>query len=235
LESIQNSTHGTISANISGLANLGSHRVTVEKMPTAPTKHEIKTQETHKLLLEAAEKIFVRDGYEKAELGEIASEAGRTKGAIYGHFKSKEEIFLALVEFQALRRRAKMEELLAFSKDTRGNLAALRKYVQEFAANDAWGLLLLEYRLFVVRYPEAKERLNKTYASFIPADEEARYTKFLGPAPKAKGSLTRTTSVHSMFTALSALQLASKFDPKAVPPNEIGNIAVKIFDALFDV
>jgi len=101
------------------------------------------------------------------------------------------------------------------------------------AANDAWGLLLLEYRLFVVRHPEAKERLQKTYASFIASDEEARYTEFLGPAPKQRGALTRTAAVHSMFTSLSALQLASKFDPKAVPPNEIGNIAVKIFDALF--
>jgi len=233
LDHIQSSTHG-VSTDIAVLPALASHRVRVERMPNAtPNKHEIKTKETRKLLLEASEKIFVRDGYEKAELGEIASEAGRTKGAIYGHFKSKEEVFLALVEFQALRRRAKMEELLAPSKNTKGNLAALRKYVQEFAANEPWGLLLLEYRLFVVRYPDAKERLEKTYASFISADEEKRYTQFLGPAPKVKGALTRTTAVHSMFTALSALQLASKFDAKAVPPDEIGNIAVKIFDALF--
>lgn len=222
------------SATVAAFPIYGSPHVRVKNMQTtAPTKHEIKTQETRKLLLEAAEKIFVRDGYEKAELGEIASEAGRTKGAIYGHFKSKEEVFLALVEFQGLLRREKMESLLALSKDAEGNLAALRKYVQEFAANDAWGLLLLEYRSFVVRHPEAKERLQKTYASFISTDEEKRYTELLGPAPKGNGAIKRTAAVHSMFTSLSALQLASKFDPKALPAKEIGNIAVKIFDALF--
>ena len=55
------------------------------------TKHELKTQETRALLLRAAEQVIIRDGYENAELGEIAKLAGRTKGAIYAQFKSKEE------------------------------------------------------------------------------------------------------------------------------------------------
>ena len=61
-------------------------------------KHELKTRETRALLIAAAETIFVRDGYEGAELGEIAALAGRTKGAIYAQFASKEDIFLALIE-----------------------------------------------------------------------------------------------------------------------------------------
>ncbi len=61
-------------------------------------KHELRTQETRALLLTAAETIFVRDGYEGAKLGEIAALAGRTKEAIYAQFKSKEDVFLALVE-----------------------------------------------------------------------------------------------------------------------------------------
>jgi AcrR family transcriptional regulator len=208
----------------------------VKDNPTPPAnKHELRTQETRKLLLEAAERIFIRDGYEKAELGEIASEAGRTKGAIYGQFKSKEDVFLALVETQALKRRAKMHELLAFSKDVQGNLAAMRKYVLEFVTNDTWGLLLLEYRLFVVRYPDAKERFLKTQATYLVADEEKRYSELIGPAPKGKGAISRTAAIHSMFATLSALQLESKFEPKAFCPTEIGNIAAKVFDALFGI
>ena len=76
-------------------------------------KHELRTRETRSLLLQAAETIFVRDGYEGAELGEIAALAGRTKGAIYAQFKSKEDIFLALIEERALCYRARMEKLLA--------------------------------------------------------------------------------------------------------------------------
>jgi AcrR family transcriptional regulator len=56
-------------------------------------KNERRTKETRDLLLRSAETIFVRDGYEGAELGEIASLAGRTKGAIYAHFENKEDLF----------------------------------------------------------------------------------------------------------------------------------------------
>ena len=66
-------------------------------------KHKLKTQETRKLLLRSAEKIFARDGYEAADLGEIASMAGRTKGAIYAHFKGKEDLFLAIFEERTAR------------------------------------------------------------------------------------------------------------------------------------
>jgi hypothetical protein len=44
-------------------------------------KNQSRTLETRKRLLEAAEEVFVRNGYEGAQLAEIASAAGRSKGA----------------------------------------------------------------------------------------------------------------------------------------------------------
>ena len=131
--------------------------------PSKPTKHELKTQETRELLLRAAEQVFVRDGYENADLGEIAQLAGRTKGAIYAQFKSKEDVFLVLVQDHALRRRAIMQKLLGASTSIEGNLAAFRKYFLDFATDDTWGFLLLEFRLYTVRHPESKARLRKVY------------------------------------------------------------------------
>ena len=63
------------------------------------------------MLQRAAEEVFVDGGYAGAELGEIASIAGRTKGAIYAQFESKEDIFMALVEDHALRYRSEMEKV----------------------------------------------------------------------------------------------------------------------------
>jgi TetR/AcrR family transcriptional regulator len=42
--------------------------------------------------------IFSEKGFEKATMDEIAARAGVAKGTIYYHFKSKEELFLFLVE-----------------------------------------------------------------------------------------------------------------------------------------
>jgi AcrR family transcriptional regulator len=68
-------------------------------------------------LFQAADTIFVRDGYEGAELGEIAALAGRTKGAIYAQFKSKEDIFLALVEEKIKGCRSQMEKMTSALRD----------------------------------------------------------------------------------------------------------------------
>src|ERR1700736_3250105 len=97
-------------------------------VPRKPNKHELKTKETRELLLQAAETIFVRDGYEGAELGEIAALAGRTKGAIYAQFESKEDIFLALIEERANYHRSRMEKVLTESTTVDENIATLRNF-----------------------------------------------------------------------------------------------------------
>jgi len=48
-------------------------------------------------LIKAAEKVIGRKGYAKATTDEIAREAGLTKGALYFHFKSKEDMFFGAI------------------------------------------------------------------------------------------------------------------------------------------
>lgn len=211
-----------------------SARIEARKMPSnKPTKHELKTQETRELLLRAAEEVIVRDGYENADLVQIAKLAGRTKGAIYAHFKSKEDVFLELVQQNALRRRAIMQKMLSESTSIEGNLAMFRKYFLEFAANDAWGALILEFKLYAVRHPESLDRLRKVYDGILPADEEPAYSLLLGAAPKGKSAISRTAAVHTAFAMLTALQLQSKFAPDRVTPEVVKRVAGKIFDSMF--
>jgi AcrR family transcriptional regulator len=47
---------------------------------------------SQEMLLAAAVKLFSARGYDQTTLQDIAGEAGLTKGALYYHFKSKEEI-----------------------------------------------------------------------------------------------------------------------------------------------
>lgn len=52
-------------------------------------------------LLQAAKALFNEKGFSRTTLAEIAEKAGLTRGAAYWHFKSKDEIFITIVE-QAL-------------------------------------------------------------------------------------------------------------------------------------
>ncbi len=54
--------------------------------------------DTKKRILDAALKVFAEKGYEATNVREIAEELGYTKSALYKHYKSKEEIWDALID-----------------------------------------------------------------------------------------------------------------------------------------
>jgi AcrR family transcriptional regulator len=60
-----------------------------------------KTDLTKEKLINAAQRIFARFGFEKATMNEIAMEARKGKSSLYYYFTSKEEIFQAVVEYEA--------------------------------------------------------------------------------------------------------------------------------------
>ncbi len=49
-------------------------------------------------ILDTAERLFIEKGYDRASLQEIIQETGLSKGAIYHHFASKEEILYAVCD-----------------------------------------------------------------------------------------------------------------------------------------
>lgn len=62
--------------------------------------------ETKDRMLEAALRLFARDGYEAVSTSAIAGELGMTKGALYRHFPDKRAIFDSLVDEMLERHRA---------------------------------------------------------------------------------------------------------------------------------
>ena len=54
-------------------------------------------EETVRKILDTARKLFLEKGYEKTSMQDIVNNLGMSKGAIYHHFKSKEELFEKVV------------------------------------------------------------------------------------------------------------------------------------------
>jgi AcrR family transcriptional regulator len=203
--------------------------------PQMLNKHQIKTAETRELLLRAAEEIFVRDGYAGADLGEIANIAGRTKGAIYAQFKSKEDIFMALVEEQSLRYRSEMVKALADATSVEQNRAAFKKLCLNMSRNQTWNLLMLEFKLFAVRNPAAKRRFRKHMEKMISPDKgEERLSNLLGPLPKGQRTLSRSLSVQMMNPLLAAVTLESMFDPDSLSEEARDGITRRLFQSFIE-
>lgn len=55
-------------------------------------------EETVRKILDTAERLFIEMGYDRTSLQEIIDETGLSKGAIYHHFASKEDIFYSVCD-----------------------------------------------------------------------------------------------------------------------------------------
>src|SRR4051812_23999033 len=55
-----------------------------------------KRERTRAALLEAARALIREKGHERTTMEEVARRAGMTTGAIYGNFKNRDELFIAL-------------------------------------------------------------------------------------------------------------------------------------------
>lgn len=56
------------------------------------------SEERRPQIVEAATQVFIRKGYRKTTMPDIAREAGLSVGGVYWYFKSKDEVVLALLE-----------------------------------------------------------------------------------------------------------------------------------------
>jgi AcrR family transcriptional regulator len=57
-----------------------------------------KGEESKRKLLQAAEELFAKKGYQSTKISEIVANAGLTQAAFYLYFKSKEDIFQQLLQ-----------------------------------------------------------------------------------------------------------------------------------------
>lgn len=125
------------------------------ELASRPRLSRAETKEnTHRLLLDAAEGSFVRLGYKGATLDLIAAEAGFTKGAVYAHFRNKEALFLELLAEGMKRNAGDAEQILILLAGEPERLdEVLGKWFDQFDASSNVPLLGLEMDLESRRNP----------------------------------------------------------------------------------
>ncbi|WP_051208973.1 TetR/AcrR family transcriptional regulator [Propionicicella superfundia] len=138
------------------------------------------SRRTRERLLASARKLFAERGYEAASLGDVAADAGFTKGAVYANFAGKEDLLLAVAEELA----SENERWLADGPTA----AALGEATDDPAAHESQ-LLAVEISLYAARHPEVRERIAGLFGPGI--DSMAR---LVAAAPDSPGSHDRDTA-----------------------------------------
>lgn len=189
-----------------------------------------KTEITRNALFLAARDVIAKEGYDRAQLALIAKQAGRTKGSVYCHFKSKEDLFLAMMEYILEERRSRVSQL---SIDQTGEALrlAIRTMCARAAVEDAWNLLILEYRIYALRTPKTSIRIRKLYQQLW----EDLFAQLLRLAEASKRSPSEVrTSLEILRAMPSSMILEANLRDKPVQAlKERQMLFCGVFDILF--
>jgi AcrR family transcriptional regulator len=108
-------------------------------------------------LLRAAAAVFSERGFRDASVDDIAHRAGYSKGAIYWHFESKDDLFFALLEERLERPTREMIELLESAPPEQDmGPEASRRFVELLESERELLLLQQEYWSQAVRDPKLR-------------------------------------------------------------------------------
>jgi AcrR family transcriptional regulator len=116
---------------------------------------------TRRHLLDAAAIVFARSGFHGSTLDEVATTAGFTKGAVYSNFRSKDDLFLALLDDRIDRQFAVVTEVLeSGSHEAADQLPRIREFFHsDMFWDDTFLTLWLEFMLYARRNPAARAKL----------------------------------------------------------------------------
>src|SRR5277367_5777291 len=126
-------------------------------------KHQARTEETQSRILDAAQAVFSEQGFEKTQLEEVAARAGYTRGAIYAHYSSKEDLFLALMEHRVLTKFAAIRKVIEAETEVSKRPAIFKRWLATQLSDHTWGTLMLEFKLYALRRPQSREKLQHMY------------------------------------------------------------------------
>jgi AcrR family transcriptional regulator len=111
-------------------------------------------------ILAAAAELFSRRGYQGVTVDAIARQAGISKGNLYWHFRSKQEIFELLLEDILQRFDPLLQEIAGSDAPPRDKLRALTRALLETAAANPEAMSLV---LQIAAQPELRDMVSAEY------------------------------------------------------------------------
>jgi AcrR family transcriptional regulator len=154
-------------------------------MSTDALSRREKQQRTRVSLLTAAAQLFCKRGLEGTSIDEVAQAAGYTKGAFYANFKSKEELFLVMLDERFARELERLDQALAGTQEPYEEARAAAADFIHFASDDDWPALYFQFVAHAVRDEDFRQELATRHRAMRERLTEVfkRWKEGFGVAP----------------------------------------------------
>jgi AcrR family transcriptional regulator len=134
---------------------------------------------TQAAILKAARKLFGDDGFDATTMDDIASAARVAKGAVYHHFKTKEDVFEAVFEAVSHDLVAEIDAVARAEKDALVAMAAGTQHYLAACAKGQTGQIILRDGPAVLGWERWREIDAKHFGGKIPRGLEAAMARGL--------------------------------------------------------
>jgi AcrR family transcriptional regulator len=121
-----------------------------------------------KQLLEAAQEVFVAQGYHAAAMDDIAERAGVSKPVLYQHFPGKLELYLALLDTHCDAIVAKVRKAMSASADNKQRVAGAITAYFEFIDHESEAYRLV-FESDLRNEPAVRERVERVEHGCVEA------------------------------------------------------------------
>ena len=118
-----------------------------------------KQAKTRTSLLRSAAKLFCVKGMQGTSVEEIAAGAGYTKGAFYANFKSKEELFLTMLDDHFEAELERMDQALTGEGDPGEEARQAAEGFTRYLADPKWPLLYFQFAAHAARDEDFRQEL----------------------------------------------------------------------------
>jgi AcrR family transcriptional regulator len=121
-----------------------------------------------KQLLEAAQEVFVANGYHAAAMDEIAERAGVSKPVLYQHFPGKLELYLALLDQHVELLGEQVRGALTSTEDNKARVERCIQAYFDFVDNPG-GAFRLVFESDLRNEPAVRERVERSLQISVDA------------------------------------------------------------------
>lgn len=178
--------------------------------------HEERKKATRQLLVQSAVETFAQLGFHGASVDKIAECAGFSKGAVYAHFRSKEELFLAIMEQQMQLHIRNIHEAIDRHHSLSHFIESMDQYFDSVRLqNPTWSMLHLEFLLYAMR----EEAVRQKWSTMIAQSIE-QLSKAIEKLMAKQTEEARLSAVELAWTILSlenGMAIFSYMDEENVP------------------
>jgi AcrR family transcriptional regulator len=123
-----------------------------------------KQAETRRCLMHSAARLFAERGLQQASIDELAENAGYTKGAFYANFKTKEELFLAMLDERFSQKIEEIEAVIAGDgTEAEKAVQAGDQFTETLRGDPEWQRLFLEFSAYAARDEDFRQELVTRY------------------------------------------------------------------------